>query len=122
MAIERGDGGGDGEGTEREVVIAAAAAKSLPSCPTLCLPIDGSPLGRNIHETLYEMRDDRQAYARRKFRYRINEAYVKVLAVKMLHLPVWGYVYALRPILVGLMPGWLYNVLHKRRLAQEKTC
>jgi len=78
--------------------------------------------GRNIHETLYEMRDDRHAYARRKFRYRINEAYVKVLAVKMLHLPVLGYAYALRPILVGLMPGWLYNVLHKRRLAQKKTC
>ena len=24
---------------------AAAAAKSLQSCPTLCYPIDGSPLG-----------------------------------------------------------------------------
>ena len=26
-------------------VAAAAAAKSLQSCPTLCDPIDGSPLG-----------------------------------------------------------------------------
>ena len=41
---ERG-GGRDGEGTEREVVIAAAAAKSLPSCVTLCNPIEGSPPG-----------------------------------------------------------------------------
>ena len=27
---------------------AAAAAKSLPSCPTLCDPIDGSPLGSSV--------------------------------------------------------------------------
>ena len=27
---------------------AAAAAKSLQSCPTLCNPIDGSPLGSPI--------------------------------------------------------------------------
>ena len=27
---------------------AAAAAKSLQSCPTLCDPIDGSPLGPSV--------------------------------------------------------------------------
>ena len=27
---------------------AAAAAKSLPSCPTLCNPTDGSPLGSSV--------------------------------------------------------------------------
>ena len=31
---------------------AAAAAKSLQSCPTLCDPIDGSPLGAPIPEIL----------------------------------------------------------------------
>ena len=30
------------------VAAAAAAAKSLQSCPTLCDPIDGSPLGSAI--------------------------------------------------------------------------
>ena len=30
--------------------IAAAAAKSLQSWPTLCDPIDGSPSGSSIHE------------------------------------------------------------------------
>ena len=29
--------------------IAAAAAKSLQSCPTLCDPIDGSPPGSSVH-------------------------------------------------------------------------
>lgn len=72
--------------------------------------------GKNIHEPLYQMRDDRNAYARRKFRYRINEALVKLYAVKVLKLPVWKSVYAVRPILVGLMPMKLYDYLHKKRL------
>ena len=30
-------------------IYAAAAAKSLQSCPTLCDPIDGSPPGSSVH-------------------------------------------------------------------------
>ena len=30
------------------ISVAAAAAKSLQSCPTLCYPIDGSPLGSSV--------------------------------------------------------------------------
>lgn len=74
--------------------------------------------GKNIPEVLYMMRDDRNAYARRKFRYRLNEAYVKLVAVKELHLPLWKNVYALRPIIVGLLPGVIYNKLHKYNLKQ----
>lgn len=72
--------------------------------------------GHNIGKALYQMRDDRNAYNRRKFRYRLNEAYVKMYAIKALHLPVYGYVYALRPIAVGLLPNWFYDKLHKKRL------
>lgn len=75
--------------------------------------------GKNIHQPLYQMRDDRNAYGRRKFHYRINEAYVRAIAVKELKLPVWNYLYVLRPIAVGLMPNFLYDLLHKRRLQQE---
>ena len=32
-----------------DIVAAAAAAKSLQSCPTLCNPIDGSQPGSSIH-------------------------------------------------------------------------
>jgi len=34
---------------ERTLAAAAAAAKSLQSCLTLCDPIDGSPAGSSIH-------------------------------------------------------------------------
>lgn len=72
--------------------------------------------GKNIHMPLYQMRDDRNAYSRRKFRYRINESYVRILAVKELKLPVTGYIYAIKPILVGLLPPAIYNFLHKKNL------
>lgn len=76
--------------------------------------------GKNIHHTLYSMRDDRNAYSRRKFRYRINEAYAKCLAVRDLKLPLWGYVYAMKPILVGMIPKFLYDKLHKGRLNEKR--
>ena len=72
--------------------------------------------GKNLQQSLYQMRDDRNANSRRKFKYRVNEAYVRMLAVKELGLPKIGYLYALRPILIGLMPTALYDRLHKRNL------
>lgn len=72
--------------------------------------------GMNLGEALYQMRDDREAYNRRKFRYRLNEVYVKILSVQKLKLPVWGYMYALRPVLVGLLPNKIYDLLHKQNL------
>ena len=72
--------------------------------------------GKNIHEVLYQMRDDRNAYSRRKFKYRINEAYVKSLIVLNLKLPIYYLVFALRPIIVGMLPNALYDFLHKKRL------
>ena len=35
------------------IVTAAAAAKSLQSCPTLCYPIDGSPPGSSVPGILH---------------------------------------------------------------------
>ena len=75
--------------------------------------------GKNIHKALYSMRDDRNAYSRRKFCYRLNEAYVKLLVVHELQLPITGYIHALRPILVGLLPKAVYDFLHKRNLSRR---
>lgn len=75
--------------------------------------------GQNIHQVLYQMRDDRNAYNRRKFAYRLNEARVKALAVKELKLPVYQYIFALRPIAIGLLPAGLYDLLHKKKLKEN---
>lgn len=77
-------------------------------------------IGHNIDNPLYQMRDDRNAIARRKFKYRINEAYVRTLAVKELKLPFYCYIYSLRPILVGLVPKFIYKLLHKINIKNKK--
>lgn len=69
--------------------------------------------GMNIREPLYRMRDDRSAQRRKKFKYRLNEAYVKAYAVKHLNLPKTGYVYCIKPILIGMLPGFIYKMLHR---------
>lgn len=65
---------------------------------------------------LYKMRDDRNAYNRRKFKFRLNEAKVSASAIKKLNIPMYYYVWILRPIVVGLLPKSIYTFLHKRKI------
>ena len=69
-----------------------------------------------LDEPLYLMRDDRNAYSRRKFKYRVNEARVSCMAVQELKLPKRYYIYLLRPLVVGILPKSVYMYLHKKRL------
>ena len=70
--------------------------------------------GMNIQEPLYKMRDDNSAIKRRKFKYRINESYVKWLIFKNFNLELTKSLYILKPILVGILPRSIYRILRKR--------
>ncbi len=72
--------------------------------------------GYNLNECLYKMRDDRSAYKRRKLKYRFNEAYVKLEAYKAFDLPKKYLIYIFRPIIVGLLPNFIYKKLHLRKV------
>ena len=72
--------------------------------------------GYNLQEPLYKMRDDRNATQRRKFKYRINEAYVKRLIIKNFGLSIKNMVYIVKPIIVGIIPQFLYEYLHKKKM------
>lgn len=71
--------------------------------------------GYNLEEPIYEMRDDRNAYKRRTWRVRLNQAFLCMKGFHMLHLPVYYQLYTLRPILVGLLPSAVYRWLHQNR-------
>lgn len=71
--------------------------------------------GYVLSEPLYKMRDDCNAYTRRKFKYRINEMKVGASAIKKLKLPKWNYLRTIRPILVGLLPTPIYKYLHQQK-------
>lgn len=71
--------------------------------------------GYNLQTPLYKMRDDENAYHRRKFRYCLNEAFVRITGFRRLNLPKSKYLWAFRPILIGLLPKRVYLWLHHRR-------
>lgn len=68
----------------------------------------------SMNEALYQMRDDRNAVARRKWQGYVNVHYVMRKGFKMIGLPWYYQIYSMRPIITGLLPNWLYNRLHRR--------
>lgn len=70
----------------------------------------------NIQEPLYKMQDDRNAIARRKFKYRVNSTRVRINGCKVMHLGFFSYIKCFIPILIGLLPQPIYNFLHKNKV------
>ena len=58
----------------------------------------------NIQEPLYKMRNDKNAFSRRKYKYRINSVYVRLRGCRELKLGIWNYVKAVKPMIIGLIP------------------
>ena len=69
--------------------------------------------GYMLKEPVYAMRDDRNATSRRTYSKRINVSRVMSWGFRQLKLPVWTQIYALRPLIVGLLPMSIYTYLHK---------
>ena len=67
----------------------------------------------NIQEPLYKMRNDKHAFSRRKYRYRINSTYVRLKGCKMLGLSLKYYIKAFKPMVIGLVPGRLRQRIKK---------
>ena len=72
--------------------------------------------GYNLQKIMYNMRDDRNAYRRRKLKYRINESKISSRVFNDCELSVLQYRYVLYPVLKGLIPSHLYVIFHKKRV------
>lgn len=58
-----------------------------------------------IQECLFDYRDDREnSIRRKKYKYRINEFFVRINGFKNLNLMPIGFIYAIKPLIVGLIP------------------
>ena len=66
-----------------------------------------------INEPLYSMFDGRDALKRRTFKRRLNEAWVRKQGYKLIKAPLFMRVYVVKPILIGLIPQWLYKILKR---------
>ncbi len=74
----------------------------------------------NIQEPLYRMRNDQNALHRRKYRYRINSAYVRLKGCRALHLGPVCYVKALKPMAVGLLPAQIRNLIRRTQRSDKR--
>lgn len=71
--------------------------------------------GYNIQESLYSMRDDRNAISRRTFQNRKNEIRVKKNIMKWFNLPAKNYLYVVVTMLKMITPTFVYKALHKMK-------
>jgi glycosyltransferase involved in cell wall biosynthesis len=60
--------------------------------------------GANLEQILYYVREDQDAWLRRKYRYRWNEMIVRYEGFKKLKLMPGAWPYVLKPLIVGLIP------------------
>lgn len=72
--------------------------------------------GRNLPEALVRVRWPQSAYLRRQFRDRLAEAKVRWRGYRRTRVPWYAYVYAAKPLIVGMVPrAWLW-VYHAARM------
>lgn len=81
--------------------------------------------GRNIQQNLLYYREDRDSYAKRKFRYRMNELRLRFRNYKELGiLYPFGFLCALRPLIAAAVPGRLIyqakKLYHRQDMIYEK--
>lgn len=70
--------------------------------------------GYVLQEPLYHMFDGRAAAKRRTFKRRLNEAWVRKEGYRALGLSQKYYVFCLKPIVIGLIPQFIYRIIRRR--------
>ena len=67
--------------------------------------------GCNLQDELYNFREDIFAQKRRKYRYKIDEARIRYRGFKMLNMLPKGIPYIIKPLIVGIIPYTLLNLM-----------
>lgn len=75
--------------------------------------------GANLQEYLYDFLENKAAMKRRKYKYRIDEAITRYKGFKLLGLMPKGIPYVIKPLIVGLIPMRLLNMLKMRYYKQD---
>lgn len=70
-------------------------------------------VGANLDNELYYIRLDKNTYKRRKYRFRINESIVKWNGFSKLGLMPLGILFAIKPLIVGLIPSEILKYIKK---------
>lgn len=71
--------------------------------------------GYNMQEKLFYYREDRNAYGKRKYRYRINESRVRYRGFQKIGVLKGHIRYVVKPLIVGLIPVRMIQLIRKRQ-------
>lgn len=75
--------------------------------------------GHNLEESLYKMRDDKNAYKRRGLKSRMNGVYVTYKGFQLFEYPWYMYRYVvvdfIKHFIKGVIPEKVYMYIHKRK-------
>ncbi|AST58539.1 glycosyltransferase [Thermoanaerobacterium thermosaccharolyticum] len=71
--------------------------------------------GYNIETPLLKYRVSKNDYSKRRFKYRLIETKVRYIGYKNLDLPLWSYLYTLKPIVAGIIPKKIMYQYHKKK-------
>lgn len=69
--------------------------------------------GANLNRYLYQFREDKAAFGRKKYSYRIDEVKIRAMYFGRLGLLPKGYLYMIKPLIVGLIPQKVLRRLRK---------
>lgn len=72
-------------------------------------------IGENIGDVVLYYRENKNAYTRRLFKYRIDSFKMKRIWRRRLQLPLYYELYAYKPIIAGLIPQFLLKAYHKKK-------
>jgi glycosyltransferase EpsE len=77
-------------------------------------------VGYNLSDVLYKVREDKNTYSRRKYKYRLQEVFMRYKGYCAMKLPFWFYIYMFKPMVAGLVPKEIMKLRQERRLLAEK--
>lgn len=69
--------------------------------------------GRNLKETLYYYNEDKDNFSRRRYRYRVDEAKIRLRGFRAMGMMPWAIVGVMKPLIVGLIPAGMMRMLKR---------
>ncbi|MDD5936879.1 MAG: glycosyltransferase [Clostridiales bacterium] len=72
--------------------------------------------GYNLPSTFFQFREDDRSYARKKYRYRIDEAKIRFRFYREMKMLRVGIFFAMKPLVVGLIPVRLIKLLRQENV------
>lgn len=76
-------------------------------------------VGYNLQKMLFQYREGPKAYAKRKYRYRINECRVRCHGFAVLGILKGNWWYVIKPLIIGLVPKWMIRLLRTKRFQKK---